>query len=68
MFAGVHFTPMDVSFFPRGVHGDVRAKHDGEGIRRRPVAKPRPSRSQEFVPTAHGQNTDYSHFEQNKNG
>jgi hypothetical protein len=51
-----------------GVHGNVRAKHDGEGIQRRPVAKPRPSRSQELVLTAHGQNADYSHFEQNRNG
>ena len=54
-----------------GVHGDVRAKHDGEDIQRRPVSKrskPRLSQSQELLLTAHGRivETDYGHFEQNR--
>lgn len=55
---------------PEGVHGDVRAKHDGGGIQRRPVAKPWPSRSQELVLTLHGQNADctVATSDQNRNG
>jgi hypothetical protein len=67
----INLPPWMCNSSSEGAHGDVRAKRDGEGIQRQPVAKrptPRPSRSQELVLTAHDQNADYSHFEQNRNG